>query len=66
MTPQLLDGTVAGRPRPEAIRKPRDVWPSNPVAMFWSTMVGNLKILSVLAESPIDSGRYCAPDVATP
>ena len=47
MAPQLLEGTVADRPRPEAVRKPRDVWPSNPVATLWSTMVGKKVVMAV-------------------
>ena len=47
MAPQLLEGTVAHRPRSEAIRKPRDVWPSNPVAALWGTMVGKKVVMAV-------------------
>ncbi len=46
MTPQLLDGTVAGRPRSEAIRKPRALWPSNPIAVLWDTMVGKKVVMA--------------------
>src|SRR5258705_8477363 len=46
MAPQLLEGTVADRPRSEAIRKPRAVWPSNPVAALWGTMVGKKVVMA--------------------
>src|SRR5882672_8177326 len=46
MAPQLLEGTVADRPRSEAIRKPRAVWPSNPVAALWDTMVGKKIVMA--------------------
>src|SRR6266850_2575094 len=46
MAPQLLEGTVADRPRSEAIRKPRDVWPGNPVAALWGTMVGKKIVMA--------------------
>jgi len=47
MAPQLLQGTVAERPRSEAIRKPRDVWPSNPLAVLWGTMIGKKVVMAV-------------------
>jgi len=47
MAPQLLEGTVADRPRSEAIRKPRDVWPSNPIGALWGTMVGKKVVMAV-------------------
>src|SRR6267378_2039028 len=46
MAPQLLEGTVADRPRSEAIRKPRAVWPGNPVAALWDTMVGKKIVMA--------------------
>src|SRR6266403_1769075 len=46
MAPQSLEGTVADRPRSEAIRKPRAVWPSNPVAALWDTMVGKKVVMA--------------------
>src|SRR6266403_5648920 len=46
MAPQLLEGTVADRPRSEAIRKPRAVWPSNPLAALWGTMVGKKVVMA--------------------
>src|SRR6267378_7580527 len=46
MAPQLLEGTVADRPRSEALRKPRAVWPSNPVAALWDTMVGKKVVMA--------------------
>src|SRR6267142_78260 len=46
MAPQLLEGTVADRPRSEAIRKPRDVWPGNPVAALWGTLVGKKIVMA--------------------
>jgi succinate dehydrogenase / fumarate reductase, cytochrome b subunit len=47
MAPQLLEGTVADRPRSEAITKPRNVWPSNPLAVLWGTMVGKKVVMAV-------------------
>ena len=40
MAPQLVNGTVADRPRLE-------VWPGNPVATLWGTMVGKKVVMAV-------------------
>jgi succinate dehydrogenase / fumarate reductase cytochrome b subunit len=40
MASQLLDGTVA-------VTKPRNVWPSNPLAVLWGTMVGKKVVMAV-------------------
>ena len=47
MASQLLEAPVADRPRSEAIRKPRVVWPSNPVVTLWGTMVGKKVVMAV-------------------
>jgi hypothetical protein len=39
MAPQLVNGTVADRPRLE-------VWPGNPVATLWGTMVGKKVVMA--------------------
>jgi len=39
MAPQLVNGTVADRPRFE-------VWPGNPVATLWGTMVGKKVVMA--------------------
>src|SRR5258706_14481865 len=46
MVPQFLEGTVAARPRSEAIRKPREVWPGDPIAALWGTMVGKKVVMA--------------------
>ena len=40
MASQSLDGTVA-------VTKPRNVWPSNPLAVLWGTMVGKKVVMAV-------------------
>ena len=40
MASQSLDGTVA-------VTKPRNVWPGNPLAVLWGTMVGKKVVMAV-------------------
>ena len=40
MSPHLFDATVA-------VRTPRRVWPANPVAVVWGTMVGKKVVMAV-------------------
>src|SRR5438067_10981754 len=40
MASQALDGTVA-------VTKPRNVWPGNPLAVLWGTMVGKKVVMAV-------------------
>src|SRR2546427_9737426 len=47
MTNQLLDGTVADRRRSEPVRASLSVWPSNPTATLWGTMVGKKVVMAV-------------------
>src|SRR6266852_4143385 len=47
MRTQLLDGTVADRQRSEPARKSLRVWPRNPAAALWSTMVGKKVVMAV-------------------
>ena len=47
MTNQLLDGTVADRRRSEPVRTSLSVWPSNPAATLWGTMVGKKVVMAV-------------------
>src|SRR2546426_2933630 len=47
MTNQLLDGTVADRRRSEPVRASLSVWPSNPAATLWGTMVGKKVVMAV-------------------
>jgi succinate dehydrogenase / fumarate reductase cytochrome b subunit len=47
MTTQLLDGTVADRQRSEPARQSLRVWPRNPAAALWSTMVGKKVVMAV-------------------
>ena len=46
MTTQLLDGTVADRQRSEPVTRSRHVWPSNPAATLWGTMVGKKVVMA--------------------
>ena len=47
MTTQSLDGTVADRQGSEPVRRSRKVWPSNPAATLWGTMVGKKVVMAV-------------------
>src|SRR5882724_3851576 len=47
MKTQLLDGTVADRRRSGPVRPSRSVWPSNPAATLWGTMVGKKVVMAV-------------------
>ena len=40
MASQSLDGTIA-------VTKPRSIWPSNPLAVLWGTMVGKKVVMAV-------------------
>src|SRR6266542_2774254 len=46
MRTQLLDGTVADRQRSEPARTSLRVWPRNPAAALWSTMVGKKVVMA--------------------
>src|SRR5437016_10114636 len=47
MTTRLVDGPVADRRRSEPVNRSRNVWPSNPAATLWSTMVGKKVVMAV-------------------
>jgi succinate dehydrogenase / fumarate reductase, cytochrome b subunit len=47
MRTQSLDGRVAGRQRSEPARHFLRVWPRNPAAALWSTMVGKKVVMAV-------------------
>src|SRR5260370_3861008 len=47
MTHQLVSVTRTDRRRPEAARKPRGFWSSNPVVVLWGTMVGKKVVMAV-------------------
>ena len=47
MANQLLVGAVADRRRSEPVKRSRNVWPSNPAATLWSTMVGKKVVMAV-------------------
>jgi succinate dehydrogenase / fumarate reductase, cytochrome b subunit len=47
MATQLLDDKPAGRPKHVPLRKPRDVWSSNPAVALWGTMVGKKVVMAV-------------------
>src|SRR6266481_6071017 len=45
MATQLFVGTAVDQAMP--VRKPRSLWPSNPVVTLWSTMVGKKVVMAV-------------------
>jgi len=47
MAPQSTDGTVANRTTFEPATAARKVWPDNPVAAVWGTMVGKKVVMAV-------------------
>ena len=47
MRTPLLDGTVADSQRSEPARNSLTVWPHNPAATLWSTMVGKKVVMAV-------------------
>src|SRR2546422_1061157 len=47
MTTRLLDGPVADRQRSEPVKRSRNVWPSDPAATLWGTMVGKKVVMAV-------------------
>src|SRR3984885_5311949 len=47
MATQLLDDKPAGRPKSVPVRKPCEVWSSNPAVALWSTMVGKKVVMAV-------------------
>ena len=46
MATQLLDGALADRRRSDPVTKSRNVWPSNPAATLWGTMVGKKVVMA--------------------
>ena len=47
MTTRLVDGPVADRQRSEPVNRSRNVWPSDPAATLWGTMVGKKVVMAV-------------------
>src|SRR5882757_1719437 len=45
MATQLFVGTAVDQAMP--VRKPRSLWPSNPVVTLWSTMVGKKVVMAI-------------------